>query len=126
MSNTAAATPVNTLVAPLCASTDQPHFLRATPAVVVYRKVCRPLRELRLELRHFGYTQQGGFLYCHPERRQGHCVTMKFVELAPVPSGVVMAIGPVVAPFGTYATTWVSVSTVNFADTPLKVTLVAP
>src|SRR5271170_1884036 len=61
-----------------------------------------------------------------PNGSQDHWVTVKFVELVPVPSAVVIAIGPVVAPLGTVATTWLLVSWSNAADIPLKVTLVAP
>ncbi|MGA9162630.1 MAG: hypothetical protein WB297_17440, partial [Actinomycetota bacterium] len=51
-------------------------------------------------------------------------VTMKFVELVAVPSGLVTAIGPVVAPAGTVAVIFCALSIVNVADVPLKVTLV--
>src|SRR5580704_11369950 len=47
--------------------------------------------------------------------------------LVPVPTGVVTAIGPVVAPVGTVAVIWVPEVTVNVAAAvPLKVTAVAP
>ena len=51
---------------------------------------------------------------------------MKFVELVAVPPGVVTRIGPVVAVAGTVAVIRVAEFTVNVADTPLKVTEVAP
>ena len=43
-----------------------------------------------------------------------------------VPPGVVTAMGPVVAPAGTVALTWVDESTVKAASVPLNVTPVAP
>jgi hypothetical protein len=52
-------------------------------------------------------------------------VTVKFWELAAVPSGVVTLIGPVVAPEGTVVVMLVFEFAVNVADTPLNVTLVA-
>jgi hypothetical protein len=51
-------------------------------------------------------------------------VTVKFVELVAVPSGLVTAIGPVVAPDGTVDVIFCALSIVNVADVPLKVTLV--
>jgi hypothetical protein len=51
-------------------------------------------------------------------------VTVKFVELVAVPSGLATAIGPVVAPAGTVAVIFCALSIVNVADVPLKVTLV--
>jgi hypothetical protein len=51
-------------------------------------------------------------------------VTVKFVELVAVPSGLVTEIGPVVAPAGTVAVIFCGLSIVNVADVPLKVTLV--
>jgi hypothetical protein len=51
-------------------------------------------------------------------------VTVKFVELVAVPSGLVTAIGPVVAPDGTVAVIFCALSIVNVADVPLKDTLV--
>jgi hypothetical protein len=51
-------------------------------------------------------------------------VTVKFVELVAVPSGLVTAIGPVVAPDGTVEVIFCALSIVNVADVPLKVTLV--
>lgn len=51
-------------------------------------------------------------------------VTVKFVELVAVPSGLVTAIVPVVAPDGTVAVIFCALSIVNVADAPLKVTLV--
>jgi hypothetical protein len=53
-------------------------------------------------------------------------VTVKFVELVAVPLGVVMEIGPVVAPEGTVALIRVAFCTVKVAETPLKRTAVAP
>jgi len=54
-------------------------------------------------------------------------VTVKFVELWPVPFGVVTAILPVVAPLGTFAWIWVLELTVKLvADVPLNFTAVAP
>jgi hypothetical protein len=49
---------------------------------------------------------------------------VKFVELVAVPSGLVTAIGPVVAPDGTVAVIFCALSIVNVADVPLKDTLV--
>jgi hypothetical protein len=51
-------------------------------------------------------------------------VTVKFVELVAVPSGLATAIGPVVAPAGTVAVILCALSIVNVADVPLKLTLV--
>jgi hypothetical protein len=51
-------------------------------------------------------------------------VTVKFVELVAVPSGLVTAIGPVVAPAGTVAVIFCGLSIVNVTDVPLKVTLI--
>jgi Protein of unknown function (DUF541) len=51
-------------------------------------------------------------------------VTVKFVELVAVPSRLVTAIGPVVAPAGTVAVILCALSIVNVADVPLKLTLV--
>jgi hypothetical protein len=51
-------------------------------------------------------------------------VTVKFVELVAVPSGLATAIGPVVAPAGTVVVIFCALSIVNVADVPLKVTLV--
>ena len=53
-------------------------------------------------------------------------VTVKSVELAPVPAEVVTLIGPVVAPLGTVAVICVLEFTVNDALVPLNATLVAP
>lgn len=53
-------------------------------------------------------------------------MTVKLVELVPVPAGVMTAIFPVVAPGGTLAEICVLVSRVNFEVVPLKVTLLAP
>lgn len=52
--------------------------------------------------------------------------TVKLAELVPVPAGVVTVIGPVVAPVGTVAITWVALLTVNDAAVPLNFTEVAP
>jgi hypothetical protein len=51
-------------------------------------------------------------------------VTVKFVELVAVPSGLVTTIGPVLDPDGTVAVIFCALSIVNVADVPLKVTLV--
>jgi hypothetical protein len=51
-------------------------------------------------------------------------ITVKFVELVAVPSGLATAIGPVVAPTGTVAVIFCALSIVNVADVPSKVTLV--
>jgi hypothetical protein len=51
-------------------------------------------------------------------------VTVKFVEPVAVPSGLVTAIGPVVAPAGTVAVILCGLSIVNVADVLLKVTIV--
>lgn len=51
---------------------------------------------------------------------------MKLVELVPVPTGVRTAIRPVVAPSGTVVVICPAETTVNGADTPLKVTAEAP
>jgi hypothetical protein len=51
-------------------------------------------------------------------------VTLKFVELVAVPSGLATAIGPVVAPAGTVAVILCPLSIVNVADVPSKLTLV--
>src|SRR6185312_13355671 len=53
-------------------------------------------------------------------------VTVNDAVLAPVPAGVVTAIGPVAAPAGTVAVIWVAELTVNVAALPPKVTAVAP
>jgi hypothetical protein len=53
-------------------------------------------------------------------------VTVKLVELVPVPFPVVTAIGPVVAPPGTVALRFVLVFGVKLAATPLNVTPVTP
>lgn len=52
--------------------------------------------------------------------------TMKSVSLTPVPLAVVTPILPSFAPDGTTATIWVADWTVKVADTPSKVTAVAP
>src|SRR6266851_1072794 len=57
---------------------------------------------------------------------RGWAVTVNEDGLVPVPVGVVTAMGPVVAPAGTVALSWVSEATVNVAAVPLKVTTVAP
>ena len=51
---------------------------------------------------------------------------MKLVLLVAVPPGVVIVIGPVVAPEGTVAVTWLSEFTVKVAEVALNFTLVAP
>jgi hypothetical protein len=51
-------------------------------------------------------------------------VTVKFVELVAVPSGLATAIGPVVAPAGTVVVILCALSIVKVADAPSKVTLV--
>jgi hypothetical protein len=51
-------------------------------------------------------------------------ITVKFVELVAVPSGLATAIGPVVAPAGTVAVILCPLSIVNVADVPSKLTLV--
>jgi hypothetical protein len=51
-------------------------------------------------------------------------VTVKFVEVVAVPSGLVTTIGPVLDPDGTVAVIFCALSIVNVADVPLKVTLV--
>jgi hypothetical protein len=51
---------------------------------------------------------------------------VKSVELDVVPSEFVTLMGPVVAPTGTLVVIWVSESTVNVADVPLKSTAVVP
>jgi hypothetical protein len=56
----------------------------------------------------------------------GGVVTLKLPEEVAVPPGVVTARGPVVAPLGTVALTWVAESTVKAAGVPLNVTPVAP
>ncbi len=56
----------------------------------------------------------------------GAGMTVKSAALVAVPSGVVTAILPVVAPAGTMAVICVAELTVKDAVTPLKVTLVAP
>jgi hypothetical protein len=57
----------------------------------------------------------------------GGIVTVKFVELWPVPFPVVTEIGPVVAPAGTYAVTCESETKVVLPDvTPLNATAVRP
>lgn len=52
--------------------------------------------------------------------------TVKLSRLDAVPPGVVTEIGPVVAPLGTVATTWVLEARVNVADRPLNRTAVVP
>jgi hypothetical protein len=56
----------------------------------------------------------------------GCTITLKLVELVPVPSTVVTAIGPVVAPAGTVVVICVSEFTLKAAATPSNVTSVAP
>jgi len=52
--------------------------------------------------------------------------SMKACELVTVPEELVTEIGPLVAPLGTVAVIWVSETTINVADVPLKATPVAP
>lgn len=54
----------------------------------------------------------------------GVTVTVKFVALTAVPSGLATEIGPVVAPAGTVAVILCGLSIVKVADTPLKLTVV--
>ena len=56
----------------------------------------------------------------------GGTVTVKLMPLVAVPPGVVTWIGPLVAPLGTVAVSWVLDVTVKLAVVPLKVTEVAP
>jgi hypothetical protein len=56
----------------------------------------------------------------------GVAVTVKLVELVPVPCEVVTLIGPVLVPVGTLAVICVSESTVKLALNPLNATLQAP
>jgi hypothetical protein len=54
-------------------------------------------------------------------------VTVNFVVLVPVPPAVVTTMGPVTAPVGTIASTWVSLITSRLVEaTAPNVTLVAP
>src|SRR5206468_3852535 len=53
-------------------------------------------------------------------------VTVKLVELVPVPTGFVTVIGPLVAPFGTTAASCASEATTIPRDKPFIVTDVAP
>jgi hypothetical protein len=53
-------------------------------------------------------------------------VTVNGIVLVAVPPEVVIAIGPVVAPAGTVAVTCESEFTAKVADTPLKVSMIAP
>lgn len=53
-------------------------------------------------------------------------VTVKLPELVPVPNDVLTLIGPVVAPVGTEAVTWVFELTVKPVDVPLNFTATAP
>jgi hypothetical protein len=56
-----------------------------------------------------------------------HCVTVKFVELVPVPTAFVTEMGPVVAPTGTTAVIRVEELTLkDVAAKPLNLTAVAP
>ena len=59
------------------------------------------------------------------EAMAGHptVLTVKLDELVAVPSGVVTVIGPLLAPFGTRATTSVAFLRSKGAETPLKATL---
>jgi len=56
----------------------------------------------------------------------GGVVTVKLVALVAVPVGVVTAIGPVVAPVGTFALSELSEMSVKVALVPLKVTALVP
>jgi len=61
----------------------------------------------------------------HLSPREFYCVTVKVPALVAVPPGVVIPIGPVIAPVGTVAVSCVSELTVNcVAATPPKVTCV--
>jgi hypothetical protein len=53
-------------------------------------------------------------------------VTVKLLELVPVPDGVVTVMAPVEAPVGTVAVIWVAELTVNVAVVPANRTAVAP
>jgi hypothetical protein len=54
-------------------------------------------------------------------------MTLKLTLLVKLPAGVATTTAPVVAPAGTTAVMYVSLTTLNFvAATPLNVTLVAP
>ena len=55
----------------------------------------------------------------------GATATLNGVDDEPVPSGVVTAIGPLVAPLGTVKASWVSEVTVKATEAPLSVTAVA-
>ena len=57
---------------------------------------------------------------------EGGTVTTKLEELVPIPAGAVTRIGPVVAPVGTTAVKFESLTKLNDAETPLKVTDVVP
>src|SRR5438132_671870 len=63
---------------------------------------------------------------CRREVIVGGTVTVKLLPLVAVPPGVVTWIGPLVAPLGTVAVSWVLEVTVKLAVVPLKVTEVAP
>ena len=66
-------------------------------------------------------------LFCHLRKCSGdYWVTVNFVELTAVPSGVVTSIAPVFAPDGTLVSISMSDLTVKAAFTPPNVTLVAP
>ncbi len=56
----------------------------------------------------------------------GTPITVKSVELVPVPLALVTEIGPVVAPVGTVAVIWVTEFTANGAALPLNFTPVTP
>src|SRR3984885_12284309 len=55
-----------------------------------------------------------------------HCVTRNFLLLFSLPPGVATVTNPVVAPLGTVAVMYVSETTLNVADAPLKETPVVP
>ena len=59
-------------------------------------------------------------------RLKSGVVTVKLAELVAVPPGVVTLSGPDVAPAGTVAVIWLSLSTENAAAVPLNFTAVAP
>ena len=53
-------------------------------------------------------------------------ITVKFVELVPVPPGLVTVMVPVSAPGGTVAVSFLASEILKVAETPPKVTEVAP
>ena len=61
-----------------------------------------------------------------PSSSRAHLLILKLTLLVKFPAGVATTTAPVVAPAGTTAVMYVSLTTLNFvAATPLKVTLVA-